>query len=117
MCLTYVDDCLWFGVDGAALGALIDQMQNERKMDLKVESSNVSTFLSIQFTRKSSTIELKQLGLIYCIIQDAGMENCNLSKTPADVKTFGKDKDEAPFSKFWNYCSIVGHLLYLAGNS
>ena len=26
ICLIYVDDCLWFGVDGAALDVLIDGM-------------------------------------------------------------------------------------------
>ena len=51
ICLTYVDDCLWFGVDGAVLDALNDRMQNERKLDLKVESRDVSAFLGIQFTR------------------------------------------------------------------
>ena len=89
-------------------------------MDLKVESRDVSAFLGIQFTRRGPTIELKQLGLIDlidCIIQDTGMEDCNPSETPADVKTLGKDKDGAPFSKFLNYRYVVGRLLYLAGNS
>ena len=89
-------------MDGAALDALNDQMQNKRKMDLKDESRDVSAFLGIQSTRQGPTIELKQLGLIDCIIQDAGMEDCNPSKTAADVKTFGKDKDGAPFSEIWN---------------
>ena len=56
ICLTYVDDCLWFGKDGAALDALIHQMKG--KMDLKVESNDVSDFLGIKFKRctKSGTI-------------------------------------------------------------
>ena len=77
ICLSYVDDCLWFGRDGAALDKLIKRMKEERKMDLKVESNDVSAFLGIQFTRKGSTIELKQLGLIDKILQDTGMEDCN----------------------------------------
>ena len=63
ICLTYIDDCLWFGKDGAALDALISRMKNECKMDLKVESKDVSAFLGIQFTRKGKTIELRQDGL------------------------------------------------------
>ena len=117
ICLTYVDDCLWVGRDGAAIDKLIERMKNERKMDLKVESNDVSAFLGIQFTRHGPTIELKQLGLIDRIIQDTGMEDCNPSSTPADPKTLGKDKYGAPFSETWTYRSVVGRLLYLAGNS
>ena len=36
ICLTYVDDCLWFGRDAAALDAVIQAMKDERKMDLTV---------------------------------------------------------------------------------
>ena len=103
-------------MDGAALDALIDQIQNRWNMNLKVESRDVSAFIGIQFTKQDSTMELKQLGLIDRI-QDVRMEDCNPSETPADVKTLGKNKDGAPSSKFWNYRSVIGHLLYLAGNS
>ena len=47
ICLTYVDDCLWFGKDCAALDALINQMKG--KIDLKVESNDVSDLLGIKF--------------------------------------------------------------------
>ena len=59
-------------------------MKDERKMDLKIESNDVSAFLGIQFTRKGSRIELKQLGLIDKIIQDTGMEDCNPAAVHAD---------------------------------
>ena len=115
ICLTYVDDCLWFGKDGAALDRLIKEMQG--KMDLKVESRDVSAFLGIQFTRHGDTIELKQLGLIDKIIEATGLQDCNPKSTPADAKTLGKDKHGAPFSEQWNCASVVGMLLYLSGNS
>ena len=115
ICLTYVDDCLWFGKDGAALDKLIEEMKG--KMDLKVESRDVSAFLGIQFTRKGDTIELHQLGLIDKIIAATQMETANPKSTPADSKTLGKDKDGKPFAEQWNYASVVGMLLYLSGNS
>ena len=115
ICLTYVDDCLWFGKDGAALDALIDEMKT--KMDLKVESRDVSAFLGIQFTRDGDTIELKQIGLIDKILAATGMENCTGKSTPAEEKTLGKDKNGKPFAENWNYPSVVGMLLYLSGNS
>ena len=117
MCVTFIDDCLWSGRDGKALDELIRRMKEERGMDLKIESYDVSAFLGIQFTRKGKSIELKQLGLIDRIIEDAGMQDCKTAPTPADVKTLGKDKDGAPFHEFWNYRSLIGKLLYLSGNS
>ena len=115
ICLTYVDDCLWFGRDGAALDALIAKMKG--KMELKVESRDVSAFLGIQFTRRGDTIELKQIGLIDKVLEATGMKDCNPAKVPADAKTLGKDKDGSPFDEEWSYPSVVGMLLYLAGNS
>ena len=115
ICLTYVDDCLWFGKDGAALDKLIEEMKG--KMDLKVESRDVSAFLGIQFTRRGDTIELTQHGLIDKIIAATGLQDANGKPTPADAKTLGKDKNGAPFSEEWNYPSVVGMLLYLSGNS
>jgi hypothetical protein len=117
ICLTYVDDCLWFGKDEAALDSLIDRMKTERKMNLKVESNDVSAFLGIQFTRRGDTIELKQTGLLEKILEDAGMQDCNSELTPAVDKALGKDPNGAPFNELWSYRSIVGKLLYLAGNS
>ena len=115
--MTYVDDCLWFGKDGAAIDKLIQRMKDDRKMDLTVESNDVSAFLGIQFTRHGSTIELKQLGLIDKVIQDTGMEDANSISTPAEPKALGKDTHGQPFVENWNYRSVVGKLLYLAGNS
>ncbi len=117
ICLTYVDDCLWFGKDAAALDALIKQMKDDRKMDLTVESTDVSAFLGIQFTWKGDTIELKQTGLIDKVLDATGMRDCNPAKVPAEAKPLGKDKDGTPFSEDWSYPSVIGMLLYLAGNS
>ena len=117
ICLTYVDDCLWFGKDGAALDALINQMKG--KMDLKVESNDVSDFLGIKFKRctKSGTIELKQTGLIEKILEATGMSDCNKASVPADPKPLGKDVNGEPFEESWEYASVVGMMLYLSGNS
>ena len=115
ICLTYVDDCLWFGIDGAALDALIEQMKS--KMDLTVESEDVSNFLGIKFTRHGDTIELKQTGLINKVIEATGMQDANGKPTPAVEKTLGKDPEGKPFSEDWSYPSVVGMLLYLSGNS
>ena len=115
ICLTYVDDCLWFSADEAAMDNLIARMK--QKMDLKIESNDVSSFLGIQFTRRGSTIELKQTGLIDKVLAETGMKDCNSSEVPAAEKTLGKDPDGEAHEEHWSYASVVGMLLYLAGNS
>ena len=115
ICLTYVDDCLWFGRDAKQLDDLIKEMQG--RMDLKIESEDVSAFLGIQFKREGDTISLTQVGLIEKIIKATGMEGCNQAKTPAEHKPLGKDKDGPPMNETWGYASVVGMLLYLSGNS
>ena len=114
ICVTYVDDCLWFSKDAAAMDKLIQEMKG--KMDLKVESNDVSAFLGIQFTRRGDTIELTQFGLIDKIIAATEMEGCNPKSTPA-TQVLGKDPNGKPFAESWGYSSVVGMLLYLSGNS
>jgi hypothetical protein len=116
ICLTYVDDCLWFGKDGTAVDALIQELKNTG-MDLIIESEDVSFFLGIQFTRKDGLIEMKQVGLIDKVIEATGMIDCNPGTVPAGPTPLGKDPNGATFSEFWNYRSMVGMLHYLAGNS
>ena len=112
-----MDDCLWFGRDGAAVDALIERMKTERKMDLKIESRDVSPFLGIQFTRHGDMIEMKQDGLLEKILKETGMQDCNPDSVPAVPTPLGTDLYGAPFAEEWNYRSIVGKLLYLSGNS
>ena len=114
ICLTYVDDCLWFGKDGQSVDALIEIMR--AKMNLKVESRDVSAFLGIDFKRKGDTIELLQTGLINKIIETTGMKNANTANIPAAEMPLGKNTDGEPFEEEWSYPSMVGMLLYLSGN-
>ena len=86
-------------------------------MELTVESTDVSNFLGIKFTRNGDTIELKQTGLIEKIIEATGMQDAKGKSTPAEHKTLGKDPDGKPFEEQWGYASVVGMLLYLSGNS
>jgi Reverse transcriptase (RNA-dependent DNA polymerase) len=115
VCITYVDDCLWFSKDEAALDALIQEMQ--QMMELKVESKDVSNFLGIKFTRKANTIELRQDGLMDKVLEAIGMTDCNSVSTPAEEKPLGKDPIGKPFQESWNYASVCGMLLCISGNS
>ena len=115
ICLTYVDDCLWFSLDEKCMDDIIDDI--DKVLTLTVESKDVSAFLGIQFTRRGATIELTQTGLIKRVIEAADMIDCNTCDTPAEHKPLGKDPSGAAFSESWHYASVVGMLLYLASNS
>jgi len=116
ICLSFVDDQLHFAHDPADLDKIIQDLR-DLGMDLTVESDDVSAYLGIQFTRKGDTIELKQEGLISKVLETTGMQDCNPDAVPAAPKPLGKDPHGDPFEESWNYRSVVGQLLYLAGNS
>jgi hypothetical protein len=111
----YVDDCLAFALDESALDKLIEQMG--KKMELTVESKDVTAFLGIQFTRSRGKIEMTQIGLIDKVLKITGMTDCNPSSTPAEQKNLGKDIGGSAFEEDWCYRSVVGMLLYLSSNS
>ena len=46
-----------------------------------------------------------------------GLEDSNNKYTPANKIFFHKDTSGAPCSEEWNYRSIVGMMLYLAGST
>ncbi|GAX26628.1 hypothetical protein FisN_UnNu100, partial [Fistulifera solaris] len=115
ICLTYVDDCLWFSLDEKCMDDMIDTI--DKVLTLTVESKDVSAFLGIQFTRRGDTIELTQKGLIKRVIEATDMADCNSCDTPAENKPLGKDLAGAAFAESWNYASVVGMLLYLSSNS
>ncbi len=75
LCVTYVDDCLWVSLDEKFLDDMIAAIGT--KMELTVESKDISAFLGIQFTRRNNTIELTQKGLIDKVLDAAGMSDCN----------------------------------------
>jgi Reverse transcriptase (RNA-dependent DNA polymerase) len=115
ICLSFVDDCLWFSRDEQALDDMIVNMN--KSLTLTVESKDVSAYLGIQFRRSGGSIELTQKGLLNRIIAATGMEDCNPAHVPAEDKPLGRDLNSAPMKEDWNYASVVGMLLYLVSNS
>jgi hypothetical protein len=62
---------------------------------------------------------MKQTGLIDRIIEALGLDKgtVNGKATPAEANPLVKDEDGPPASGDFNYASVVGMLLYLAGHS
>ena len=57
-------------------------------------------------------------GLSKRILQTLSLENCNKTATPASTIPLGSFPDSpAHDPELWNYASVIGMLLYLAGNT
>ena len=55
--------------------------------------------------------------LIQRVINAVGMEEANLTKTLSTTIALGADDGGPVQVETWNYASVVGMLLYLAGNT
>lgn len=121
--VAYVDDCVHWYRDQADMDAFIQSLKDdgdEYNWEHTVEGK-VSAFLGIdiQYNKKTKQYKLTQTGLIDKILKATGMEDCNAKPTPcsADGKPLGTDANGTPAKADWSYPSVIGMLLYLAGNS
>ena len=80
---------------------------------------NMAGCLDINITRdeKNNSLTMTQTGLIKRILIAIDMKDCNHEYTPADKYPLRKDVSGAPCCENWNYRSIVGMMLYLAGGT
>ena len=125
ICVTYVDDCLFFARDENDIDDVINGIKNSG-MDLQVEDS-VAGFLGVHIDRYSETsedgkeikfIRLLQIDLIDRIITTLGLDsNATGVKTPAPTDPLPRDLDGDPFDNRFNYASVVGMCMYLCNNS
>ena len=68
--------------------------------------------------KKGNAISLRQSGLIDQILKATGMENSNKVKTHATMVGLGANvSGREQRNEEWSYASVVGMLLYLAGNT
>ena len=116
MILFWVDDCIFFAKDKKMIDEVIDSLNDSFLIE---REENVAGFLglSIERDRKGETLSLTQTDLIDCILEYMSMENSTIKYTQADKHPLGKDEAGAPYMEDWNYRSIVGMMLYLAGST
>eukprot|EP00957_Ditylum_brightwellii_P032092 2433672-Ditylum_brightwellii.AAC.1 len=62
-------------------------------------------------------IQVLQSGLIDKIEETLGQQDAKSAFTPAEMQCLGKDADGEETNGHFNYCSVVGMMLYLANNS
>ena len=121
ICVTYVDDCLFFARDEKDIDDAINGIKKSG-MDLQVEDS-VAGFLGVHIDRYSETsadgkeikfIRLLQTGPIDRIIVALGLNSDATGvKTPAPTAPLPRDLDGDPFDNSFNYASVVGMCMYL----
>ena len=112
--LVYVDDVLFFGKSDAIIDEMIANLK--RDFDLKVEGT-VDAFLGVEVLEHKKGRLARQSGLTERVISAVDMVDANSVKTPALTMGLGADVGGAPRKESWSYPSVVGMLLYLAGNT
>ena len=122
ICVVYVDDTIFATKDTADLDAEIKALgistsEQQHTFALRDEGE-ISAFLGIQIKKTGrNEFFLTQTGLIDKVLEATKMTHCNGCDTPATVDPLHADKDGAPFAETWRYDSIIGMLMYLAGNT
>ena len=114
ICVSYVDDLLYYAEDAEEITKVIKMMQ-ERGVQLE-EEDDVAGFLGVQIKHLEGRMELTQEGLTKRIIEALKIDDLPSVATPA-TEVLGKDEDgEEPDCTF-NYASVVGMIGYLYGHS
>ena len=116
MVLFWVDDCIFYAKESSSIDAMITSLKDEFLLE---REEDMAGFLGLNITRDADkgTITLLQTGLIDKILVATQLDECNLKFTPADKVPLDKDENGDPCREEWDYRSIVGMLLYLAGST
>ena len=73
--------------------------------------------INIERDKENNTLTMTQTGLIERILTDMDMDTCNLKYTPVDKYPLCQDEQGSPCCEDWDYISIFGMMLYLAGSA
>ena len=115
----YVDDILMWSTDVDNIYALGESLR-ELGVELE-EEGDAAGFLGVKLTRVEGTKQLvmTQEGLITRILEALGLDNGTATpkNTPCIKAPLSKDVNGDPVTGAFNYPSVVGMLLYLAGHS
>ena len=114
ICLTYVDDTLWFSPKQEYIDEAMQKLR-DAGMDLEKED-DVAGFLGVHMEQEGDHINLTQKGLIKRIIEALGCEDGRTYNTPAS-EPLPMDKDGDPADGKFNYASVIGMLQYLQAHT
>ena len=118
ICIVYVDDLLFWARDEADINDLAYGLRDVG-VDLE-EEHDAAGFLGVSLTPDPVTnkLEMRQDGLIERCIEAVGLDNATTRDTPCQTNTpLVRDDDGEPAIGDFNYASVVGMLMYLAGHT
>ena len=118
ICVTYVDDLLFWSKDDSKIESTISELKS-LGVDLEKES-NASGYLGVKMEKdlKTGEIVMTQEGLTQRIIESLGLGDDSTAKaTPAEKAPLSKDEDGELAHGDFSYPSVIGQLLYLAGHT
>ena len=113
--LTYVDDCIILGKDGARIKELIKSLANgEEKFDL-TDEGEIKNYLGVDFNKNDDgSFELRQPFLIERIIKALNFNaEMKSTKNPTVKPPLHKDANGPKRKHNWHYRSVIGMLNYL----
>ena len=111
--LVYIDDCIMFGPNLAALHKVVKEMRTSSKKLRVKDLRNVKDFLGIHVTiGNNKTIALKQPQLIDSILKDVKFQSNTKEKdTPAlSSVILQKDTQGKPFNNDFHCIRVIGKL-------
>jgi hypothetical protein len=114
ICLSYVDDTLWFSPRQEYIDEALEKLRAVG-MDLEKED-DVAGFLGVHLERQGDSIKMTQKGLTGRIIEALGVRDTRTSHTPAK-EPLGMDPDGDPPNGNYSYASVIGMLQYLQAHS
>jgi len=122
ICVVYVDDTIFAGPDSVAIereikGLGVSDDEHRHKFELRDEGE-VGDFLGIRIEKTGDKeFNLTQTGLIDKVLRASGMNESRACPTPAVTTALGSDKEGEAFDEDWEYATVIGMLMFLAGNS
>ena len=114
ICLSYVDDTLWFSPEQRHIDEALERLRGVG-MDLEKED-DVAGFLGVHLEKRGDSIKLTQKGLTKRIIEALGVADGKTANTPAS-DPLGMDADGDPADGEFSYASVIGMLQYLQAHS
>ena len=119
ICIVYVDDLLFWAKEDDDINTLAFGLR-DLGVDLE-EEHDAAGFLGVSLESDPVTnkLEMRQDGLIERCIEAVGLDdgNATVKWTPCSSKPLIRDDDGEPARGDFNYASVVGMLMYLAGHT
>ena len=122
--LTYVDDCIIVGPSMENINRFVDSMMNGDKNFVLTDEGDINKFLGIEITQlDDKRFKISQPYLIDRIISFLKIEandhnvETNAKSTPVGKPLLQKNLSGKTRKETRNYCTAVGMMTYLQGNS